>query len=121
VRLAVAGAAAPRLFAPRAVLGVVLRKLLLNACNFTEQGSIEVVVEPDAVTIVDTGIGMSAETLRHVFEPFYRADAFSPLGKGFGLTIANRLARRFGWDLVLASEQGQGTTATLRFTPMPAD
>lgn len=120
VRLAVSGAAAPRLFAPRAVLGVVLRKLLLNACNFTEQGTIEVVVEPDAVTVIDTGIGMSPETLRHVFEPFYRADAFSPLGKGFGLTIANRLARRFGWSLVLDSEPGRGTSATLRFTPMPA-
>ena len=120
VRLAVTGEAAPRLFAPRAVLGVVLRKLLLNACHFTEEGTVEVRIEPDALTIIDTGIGMSAETLRHVFEPFYRADAFSPLGKGFGLTIANRLARRFGWDLVLDSEPGQGTTATLRFTPMPA-
>ncbi len=119
VRLDLVGEASPRLFAPRAVLGVVLRNLLLNACHFTEQGSIEVAIEPDAVVIHDTGIGMSVETLRHVFEPFYRADTFSPLGKGFGLTIANRLARRFGWELGLDSEPGRGTKATLRFTPMP--
>ena len=120
VRLELVGEASPRLFAPRAVLGVVLHNLLLNACHFTEEGSIEVAIEPDAVVIHDTGIGMSAETLRHVFQPFYRADAFSPLGKGFGLTIANRLARRFGWELVLDSEPGRGTKATLRFTPIHA-
>ncbi|MDH5833117.1 sensor histidine kinase [Luteimonas kalidii] len=117
VELQLAGDASPRLFAPRAVLGVVLGNLLRNACHFTERGSIEVAIGPDAVVIRDTGIGMSAETLRHAFEPFYRADAFSPMGKGFGLTIANRLARRFGWDLVLESEPEVGTVATLRFTP----
>ncbi|MDH5832223.1 HAMP domain-containing sensor histidine kinase [Luteimonas sp. M1R5S18] len=117
VELALVGDAAPRLFAPRAVLGVVLRNLLRNACHFTERGRIEVEISPDAVAIRDTGIGMSAETLRHAFEPFYRADAFSPMGKGFGLTIANRLARRFGWDLVLESEPDAGTVATVRFTP----
>lgn len=120
VTLAVSGEASPRLFAPPAVLGVVLRKLLANACHFTEQGNIDVRIEPDAVTVRDTGIGMSAETLRHVFEPFYRADAFSPLGKGFGLTIASRLSRRFGWELMLDSTPGQGTAATLRFSPTPA-
>jgi len=120
VALAVSGEASPRMFAPPAVLGVVLRKLLVNACHFTERGNIDVRIEPDAVTVADTGIGMSPDTLRHVFEPFYRADAFSPLGKGFGLTIASRLARRFGWELLLDSEPGQGTAATLRFAPTPA-
>lgn len=120
VALAVSGEASPRMFAPPAVLGVVLRKLLVNACHFTERGNIDVRIEPDAVTVADTGIGMSPDTLRHVFEPFYRADAFSPLGKGFGLTIASRLSRRFGWELMLDSTPGQGTAATLRFAPTPA-
>lgn len=117
VELHVTANVAPRLFAPQSVLGVVVRNLLQNACNFTEKGSVEVHVEADAVVVRDSGIGMSAETLQHVYDPFFRADAFSPLGKGFGLTIANRLVRRFGWQLRLDSVQEQGTVATLRFTP----
>src|SRR5690606_33818071 len=120
VALAVSGAASPRMFAPPAVLGVVLRKLLVNASHFTESGNIDVRIEPDAVTVADTGIGMSPDTLRHVFEPFYRADAFSPFGNGFGLTIASRLARRFGAERLLDSEPGQATAARLRFAPTPA-
>src|SRR5690606_27029759 len=96
VALAVSGEASPRMFAPPAVLGVVLRKLLVNACHFTERGNIDVRIEPDAVTVADTGIGMSPDTLRPVFEPLYRADALRPLGQGFGLTSASRSARRIG-------------------------
>ncbi|WP_202844465.1 sensor histidine kinase [Luteimonas saliphila] len=118
VELRISGDASPRLFAPPAVLGVVIRNLLRNACNFTESGAIDVVIRPDALIIRDTGIGMSAETLRHAFEPFYRADAFSPMGKGFGLTIASRLTRRFGWQLLLESMPDAGTTATIRFAPV---
>ena len=80
----------------------------------------EVRVEADAVVVRDSGIGMSAQTLQHVYDPFFRADAFSPLGKGFGLTIASRLARRFGWQLRLESVESRGTVATLRFAPLAA-
>ncbi|WP_298581043.1 HAMP domain-containing sensor histidine kinase [uncultured Luteimonas sp.] len=118
VDLRLAADAAPKLFAPPSVLAMIVRNLIQNACNFTEQGSIEVRVEADAVVVRDSGIGMSAETLQHVYDPFFRADAFSPLGKGFGLTIANRLVRRFGWQLRLDSVEHQGTTATLRFSPI---
>lgn len=118
VELRVHGSGTPRLFAPPRVLGVVVGNLLENACTFTESGSVEVEVLADAVVIRDTGIGMSAETLRRAWEPFYRADAFNPMGKGFGLSIASRLARRFGWQLTLESAPGQGSTATLRFVPL---
>src|SRR5690606_17292710 len=86
VRLELVGEASPRLFAPRAVLGVELHNLLLNACHFTEEGSIDVAIELDAVVIHDTGIGMSAETLRHVFHPFSRGAAYSEEGTGLCLT-----------------------------------
>ena len=117
VELRLAVDAEPALVAPPSVLGVVVRNLLQNACHFTERGSVDVSVGQDRVVVRDTGIGMSADTLRHVYDPFFRADAFSPLGKGFGLTIANRLVRRFGWQLQLESVERQGTVATLRFTP----
>ena len=117
VEMTLSVAASPHLFAPPSVLAMVVRNLIQNACNFTEKGSIVVKVDADGVAVRDSGIGMSAETLQHVYDPFFRADAFSPLGKGFGLTIANRLVRRFGWRLRLDSVERKGTVATLRFTP----
>lgn len=120
VELSLTVDAGPALFVPPSVLGVVVRNLLQNACHFTERGGVDVSVGHDRVVVRDSGIGMSADTLRHVYDPFFRADAFSPLGKGFGLTIANRLVRRFGWQLQLESVERQGTVATLRFTPASA-
>ena len=118
VELSVVEAAHPRAFAPPQVMAVIVGHLLRNACTFTEQGRVEVVVEADAVVVRDTGIGMSSEALQRADDPFFRADAFNPTGKGFGLSIAFRLGRRFGWPLSLDSTQGQGTTAVLRFTPL---
>lgn len=120
VELRMEAVASPKLFAPPSVLAMIVRNLVQNACNFTEEGSVEVRVEADAVVVRDSGIGMSAQTLQHVYDPFFRADAFSPLGKGFGLTIASRLARRFGWQLRLESVESRGTVATLRFAPLAA-
>ena len=118
VELRVVEAARPSVLAPPMVLSVIVGHLLSNACTFTEAGSVEVTVEADAVVVRDTGIGMSSEALRRAGEPFYRADAFNPTGKGFGLSIAYRLGRRFGWPLTLESAPHEGTTARLRFVPL---
>ena len=120
VELRVVATARPQMLAPPMVFSVIVGHLLNNACTFTESGSVEVSIESDSVVVRDTGIGMSSEALQRAYDPFYRADAFSPMGKGFGLSIAYRLGRRFGWPLTLESAPGQGTTARLRFVPLAA-
>lgn len=117
VDLAVTCNAKPRLLAPPRVLHVVMSNLLRNACTYTDQGRVEVVLEQDRVIVRDTGIGMSAETIEQAFEPFYRADQARPQGIGLGLSIVRRLCDRFGWSIDLQSEPGQGTVATLSFAP----
>ncbi|TDK21703.1 HAMP domain-containing histidine kinase [Luteimonas aestuarii] len=107
--------ASPRLLAPPRVLSVMLGHLLSNACTFTEQGRIDVEIDTDEVRIRDTGIGMSEDTLRQAYDPFFRADQFNPIGKGIGLTIVRRLGDRFGWPVTLESEPSRGTLATIRF------
>jgi signal transduction histidine kinase len=107
--------ASPRLLAPPRVLSVMLGHLLSNACTFTEEGRIDVEIDAEEVRIRDTGIGMSEETLRHAYDPFFRADQFNPVGKGIGLTIVRRLGDRFGWPVTLESEPTRGTVATIRF------
>jgi len=103
----------PRLDAPPRVLGVMLGHLLRNAWAFTETGGVEVVVECDRIVVRDTGIGMTPDVLKRVYDPFYRADPFSQSGKGIGLSIVRRLGTRFGWPVALDSAPGEGTTVTI--------
>ncbi len=115
VDLKVVASAMPRLHASPRVLSVMLGQLLDNACNFIEEGRIEVRIESDRIVIVDTGIGMTPEILQKVYDPFYRANQFNPSGKGMGLSIVRRLGERFGWPVTLESTPGRGTVATIRF------
>lgn len=107
--------AKPRLHAPPRVFQVVVSNLLRNACSYTDQGRIDVILEADRVIVRDTGIGMSAESMTRVFEPFYRADPSRPQGSGLGLSIVSRLCDRFGWKVELDSVLGEGTMASIRF------
>jgi signal transduction histidine kinase len=97
--------------------------LLDNAVSFTPQGgSVTVQVTPDpepSVSVQDTGVGIPAEQLPHVFERFYRGDAARARsgGAGLGLAIAQWIALAHGARLALGSEPGQGTRATITFPP----
>lgn len=115
VNLVVLPTADPQVHSPPRVMGVILSQLLRNACHFTEEGSVQIEVLKDRVEIRDTGIGMDADTLAKAFDPFWRADISDYTTKGMGLTLAQRLAERFGWKVLLESQPGQGTLATLRF------
>jgi len=116
VRLDVVEDANPTLHASPRVFGVMLRNLLSNACIFTESGHVEVRIEPDAVVVSDTGIGMAPEVLQRACDPFYRADPDKLSGKGLGLSIVRRLGERFGWPINLDSTPGRGTVAVIRFS-----
>ncbi|MEO5798515.1 MAG: ATP-binding protein [Gemmatimonadales bacterium] len=98
--------------------------LLDNAVKFTpEGGSVEVKVGSDAgapqLTVSDTGPGIPADQLPHVFERFYRGDPArarqANSGSGLGLAIARWIADAHGATLTLHSGASGGTTATARF------
>ena len=104
-----------QLHAPARVFSVMLGNLLRNACHYTEQGKVVVTVRRDSVQVADSGVGMSADELARVFEPFYRAGDGRKDGQGIGLSIVRRLSERYGWPVRLESEPGKGTTATISF------
>jgi len=97
--------------------------LLDNAIKFTPaSGSVVLSVsatrETATLTVRDTGIGIAAEDLPHVFERFYRADsARSPQteGVGLGLTLAKWIAGKHGATITAVSAEGQGSALTVSF------
>ena len=101
----------------------VLLNLLGNALHYTPpDGAVTVRVWTDrgelAVAIEDTGIGISAEHLPHIFERFYRVDKSRSRaggGSGIGLTIARHLIKAHGGD-ISASSPGLGQGSTFTFT-----
>jgi PAS domain S-box-containing protein len=101
-----------------------LVNLLANASKFTERGTItlEALREHRAgdawliFRVGDTGIGMTAEQLRHLFQPFRQADASTTRhfgGTGLGLAITKKFCDMMGGEISVESAVGQGTTFTI--------
>jgi signal transduction histidine kinase/DNA-binding response OmpR family regulator len=102
-----------------------LFNLLSNACKFTQSGTITIRVLPETVDarpgvvfhVQDSGIGMSPEQMKKVFEAFTQADASTTRkygGTGLGLTITKKFCEMMGGGVTVASELGKGTTFSIR-------
>ncbi|MFZ5827340.1 MAG: sensor histidine kinase [Bacillota bacterium] len=92
--------------------------LIDNAFKYTPSGSVTVRAgrqgEGVVLQVADTGIGIPAEELPHIFERFYRADrARSRGGTGLGLAIASWVAQIHNGALTVESEMGKGSTFSL--------
>ncbi len=115
----------PLVMADRTRLGQIVTNLLYNALRHTPAGGV-IVVEGALVTgqqvvaiaITDTGQGIAAEDLPHIFERFYRGETEEATrqagSSGLGLTIVKQLVEAQGGTVSAESVLGQGTT--IRFT-----
>jgi signal transduction histidine kinase/DNA-binding response OmpR family regulator len=100
-----------------------LLNLLTNACKFTKAGRVALTVaaDPDAqgylaLTVTDSGIGMTAEELGRLFQAFAQADSSTTRkygGSGLGLVITRSFARMLGGNVTVTSTPGQGSTFKL--------
>jgi two-component system sensor histidine kinase/response regulator len=106
-------------------LAQILINLLGNAVKFTDQGEVALEVSavpgddepvPVTFTIRDTGIGMTADQLSHLFQPFTQADSSTTRrygGTGLGLSISKRLVELMGGKIRIESEPGRGSVFTV--------
>jgi signal transduction histidine kinase len=104
----------------------MLVNLLSNGIKFTERGEVQLGCDVSdgvlEVTIADTGVGIAAENIEYVFEPFWQAEQTATRktgGTGLGLSVTRKLARLLGGDVTVASKMGAGTTFLLTL-PMKA-
>ena len=109
-----------------------LFNLLSNACKFTSKGQITFEItrlrrnKTDWITfqVTDTGIGMSEEQIKKLFQPFTQVDASTTRkygGTGLGLAITKHFCQMMGGDITVESQPGQGSTFVLRLPAVVVD
>jgi signal transduction histidine kinase len=107
----------PHLYSDAVKLKVLLKNLIANAAKFTDRGSVTISAEASDAglefRVADTGIGMTAETLAVIFEPFRQGDSSSTRrqsGVGLGLYIVTRLLELLAGRIEVESQPGMGST-----------
>jgi cell cycle sensor histidine kinase DivJ len=112
----------PELIADKRSLSQIMINLLSNAIKFTKRGG-KIIVSATAengmiaVTVADTGVGIGAEDLPRIGDPFFQARSSYDRrhdGTGLGLSIVKGLLALHGGDIEIASRLGEGTRVTVR-------
>ncbi|MGH9202713.1 MAG: sensor histidine kinase, partial [Vicinamibacterales bacterium] len=110
------GEGLPSLRIDRMLIGRALTNVIENALHaMPGSGSLTVTVDRDTpnsvrVRVVDTGVGMDADSLARIFEPYFSTRT---VGTGLGLTIAKRNVEANGGTISVESQPGNGTTVTM--------
>jgi PAS domain S-box-containing protein len=94
----------------------VLANLVVNAIRYTKHGEIKISAQPRgnavAVSVSDTGSGIPAEYLPHIFDKFVQVPGVATGGAGLGLAISRLIVEAHGGQISVQSEPSRGSTFT---------
>lgn len=100
---------------------LILNNLLSNAFKYTEKGEVRVESSLEdgnlVISVKDSGIGVSEENMKRIFERFYQADS-RHIGSGIGLSLVQRLVELHHGTISIDSVEGRGSVFTVR---LPAE
>ncbi len=105
----------PLIAAEHTLLSIVVGNLIRNAFTYTPSGTVSISVEDNSLTVSDTGSGIRGEEIAKIFQQHFKGAGSS--GSGIGLSLVKRICDRYGWEIIIDSLEGQGTSAQLLFTP----
>jgi len=100
------------------LLQQVLGNLITNAIKFSKPsgGRIHVHLTSKELSVEDTGVGIAAEALPHIFDRFYQVEQSRAMGGfGLGLALVKRIVDLHGWTISARSTLGEGSTFTVHF------
>ncbi|RYG49582.1 MAG: HAMP domain-containing protein [Chitinophagaceae bacterium] len=102
------------------LLELAISNIISNGVKYSDNQVVFVELNADVdkilIRITDIGIGIPAEDLPHLYEPFFRGKKASRYtGYGLGLPLASKIIRMHGGDLQIQSEQDKGTIAQIVF------
>jgi len=110
-----------QVFGDKDKLKQVFVNLLQNAIKYTDEGSIEILLDEEKkfvnISVKDTGIGIPEEDLNRVFERFYRVDKARSRavgGTGLGLAIVKHIIEAHNSKIFVQSKQGEGSTFSFK-------
>jgi signal transduction histidine kinase len=101
--------------APESVVSVTVGNLIGNAVRYTTSGEVRITIGHGRAVVEDTGPGIPAQELEHVFERHYRGQNITGKGAGLGLAIVKRLCELYGWSIHFSNRETGGLRAELRF------
>ena len=102
------------------LLRQMLENLIGNALKFTPQdGDVTVSLRGNQLTVADTGMGISPEDTKRIFDRFFQSDsAHSTGGFGLGLALVKRIVDLHDWSISVKSDAGKGAQFTVAYTPL---
>lgn len=98
------------------LLKIAIGNILSNACKYSADKPVEMRLRSNQLEIIDTGIGIPAEEVEQIFQPFYRASNTREYsGHGIGLSLSARILQTYGARVTVHSVVGEGTTVRIEF------
>ncbi|MFJ4344324.1 sensor histidine kinase [Pseudomonas sp. NPDC089401] len=95
------------------LVSIAVGNLIRNACQYTNEGRIEVCLLSNQITIRDTGLGIPQKVRERLFDRFNRGEEDSSSGTGIGLSIVKRVVNYLGWEITLDPVTGPGCLFTI--------